>query len=322
MVSLPSFGEWMSKRDILVQSQIGLTIQWIVPFFTILYGNMICRTFLGMPSDQAFMIPLLAGVSIFGLAMNWDFTNRNKSTGYLPLNMTLAWGPDNAPDIITTITDYVSLPSDVPDEYMCAVKFNLPLKDDRDEEFQHAIFISRYPMDKTFRKIPGQWVSYGGSVFVGMAAHIWATFRKEYRNLTTTKMQELNVGNFKMFTVDMCLEDSQKKQINSGLYSDKMEDFTVDQLKKAAQLDVDMKAHRLAAQLVESEKERKALADAYEDSNLRAKRIINRVIDDIDKIKKERSLITRLMHDKWVRVILIMILIAAVFYVARYYKVI
>jgi hypothetical protein len=124
---------------------------------------------------------------------------------------------------------------------------------------------------------------------------------------------------WKIFHVKWCVEDSKADQIKLGLYQE--DPITNEIVKQAVQLEIDRKATRLGMMLRESEGQLSSFSDAYQDAETRGWKIVNRLIDDIDRIKKERSLITRLMKDKWVRVLMVGVFIAAAFYVARYYKV-
>jgi hypothetical protein len=318
MVEIPSFSGWLSKQSIFFQANFGYTMK-MAPFLLIVYGYVICKNMIGMSQEMAFVLPTIVGLLVFGLFISWDYGNRNKSTASLPLDMTLVWNASATAEVVTNIIEYVPL-REKPGQFVYGVKFDTPLDDEKGEKFQHAIFIARYPMDKTFRRIPGQFVAYGGSVFEGMAARIVATYANEFLDLQGYNKEEREMDQFKVFHVKWCLEDSKSDQIRLGLYEE--DPLTKELVTHAVQLEIDRKATRLGMMLRESEGQLNSFSEAYQDSEFRAKKIVNRLIDDIERIKKERSLITRLMRDKWVRVLLIIGLIGLGAYLLRYYKVI
>lgn len=319
MVEMPSIGGWISKQSLLWQLNFNMMMK-MSPIFIFMFGNSLCRG-MGYSQEFSLAIPGMIGAGFFILFLYWDFGNRNQSTAMLPLNMTITWSPTNTIDIYPNIIDYVILNDDPAKGTLAyGVKFDRPQEDDKGGKFQHAIFLSPHPIDKAFRRIPKQFVAYGGSVFEGMAGRIWATYLNEFQDVGGYNQEEMSMDEFKIFHVKCCVEDAKSDQIKMGLYDENP--LTKEVVAKAVQLEIDRKATRLGMQLRESEGQLQSFSEAYQDAETRSKKIVNRLIDDIDRIKKERSLMTRLMRDKWVRVIMIMILIGVGFYVARYYKVI
>jgi hypothetical protein len=325
MVSLPSFSGWLASKDILFQSNFAAFMK-LSPIFLILYGYMLCKNVLGMTQELSFMIPALAGIMVFGAFISWDFGNRNASNSYLPTNMTLTWSPSKVVEEICTIVDYIPLIEDaVTRTFNYAVRFDMELLDENDNKFQNAIFMSHYPIDKTFRRIPGQFIAFRGSVFEGMAARVVATYMNEYNDLISIKAEDMRMGTFKVFHVKWCPEDSKKDQIKNGLYKEETLENTVGipQIKEAVQLEIDRKATRLGMMYKESKEELGMFAEAYKDSKTRGYRGMNRLLDDEERIKQERTgTITRLLRDPKVRIIVALGVGLLALYVGRYYKVI
>lgn len=320
MFKLPSFSEWISSKSILWQANFGYTMK-VLPFFLIIYGYAICRTMFGISQELAFGIPMLLGILMFGAYLSWDFGNRNASTAYLPLNMTLVWDASRIDEIVTTITDFIPLKEDKEtNTYNYMMKFDLPQKDDKDQPYQHAIFLSHHPIDKAFRRIPGQLVAHRGSVFEGFAARIVATYCNEFEDVISTMPEEMMMGHFKIFHTKWCLEDSQKDQEALGLFGKNGVDE--EGVKDAAQLEVDRKATRIAMQLRETQKQLDSFSEAYQTSDERAKKIVNRLLDNEEKIKEDKSLTTRIVQDKRLRLILGLIAAGLGLYLLRYYQVI
>lgn len=322
MVEFPSFGGWISKQPLIFQLNFNMFMK-MAPIFVFAFGQSICKG-LGYSAEFSLAIPGMAGAAFFILFMYWDFGNRNQSTAFLPLNGTFVWSPTRADELITNIIEYVPL-KEMPGEgqYIYGVKFDRPIKDDKKEDFQHAIFITQHPMDKAFRRIPGQWIAYGGSVFEGMGARIVCTYANEYTDLQGYSEEEMNMASWKIFHVKWCLEDSKKDQIHLGLYKENTNTIERDTVKEAMQLEIDRKATRLAASLRESKGQLSVYGEAYKDTRTKSYQSVNRLIDDIDRIKQERvGTITRMLRDPKVRIILAIATIAITAYVLKYYKVV
>ena len=307
-----------SRQPLLAQLNFNILMK-SSPIFIFLFGNTICKAS-GYSNEAALFIPGMVGAAVLVLYLYWDFGNRNQSTAFLPLNMTVVWDAAKAEDFITTIVGLVPL-NDKTSPYSYAVKFDRPLEDDKGEDFERAIFISNHPIDKTLRRIPKQFIAYGGSVFEGMAARIVATYTNEFEDILGFHIDEQRVGEFRVFHVKWCLEDSKLDQISLGLY--KEEPLTNEIIKTAVQLEIDRKAQRLGVKNRELEGKVTVFSEAYKDVRTKSYESVNRLIDDIDRIKQERQgTITRMLRDPKVRLILAVIAAAAVLYVLRYYKVI
>jgi hypothetical protein len=319
MVEFPSFGGWLSKQSLFFRVNFNGFMK-MSPLFIFGYGFAICKS-MGMTPEMSYVVPGMVSAGVFVLFLSWDYGNRNQSTAFLPLNVTLVWDAASIKEEVTNIVQYVPLKEDpVKKEFIYGVKFDMPLEDDKKEKFQHAIFIAQHPMDKTFRRIPGQFVAYGGSVFEGMAARIVCTYANEYQDLRGYSKEDMVMGNWKIFHVKWCLEDSKTDQVKLGLYAEN--GISRERVGEAVQLEIDRKATRIGMALRESEGQLRSFAESYKDAETRGDEIVNYLIDDQERIKKERSLMTRLMKDKWVRYLLIIIAAGVIAYALRYYKVI
>lgn len=238
--------------------------------------------------------------------------------------MTLVWNSSRVDEVITTIVDYVPLKEDIPNnKYIYMVKFDLPQKDDKNAEYQHALFINNHPIDKTFRRVPGQFIAYRGSIFEGLAARVVATYCNEFDDITGID-QDMGMGQFKVFHTKWCLEDSKADQVGLGLYKETANgEIDKGTITEAAQLEIDRKAARLGMINREVNGQLTLFSEAYEDTVTRSYRGMNKLIDNVDRIRQERQgTVTRMLRDPKVRIIVGLILAVALVYTLRFYKVI
>jgi hypothetical protein len=318
MVEFPSFSGWMSKQSLLTQMNISIMLK-TSPLFIFFWGLGICKS-LGYSQETSLVIPAMVATAILVFFLYWDYGNRNASTAYLPINMTVQWDNSNVEEIVTTITHLIPLRWKKP-PYVYAAKFNMPQKDDKGEDYQYGIFITKHAEKETFRRIPKQFIAYGGSVFEGMASRIVATYANEYEDIQGFSKEEQQMGQFKVFHVKWCSEDSTTDQKNLGLYEE--DPITKEIVELAAQLNIDRIARRLGMQNRELEGKVETFAEAWKDGKTKSYEDMNYIIDDIDRIKQERmGIITRMLRDTKVRIILAILTAAVVLYVLRYYKVI
>jgi hypothetical protein len=317
LVELPSFSGWMSKQSLYNQITFTALLK-VSPFFVFMFGQILLKG-MGYPQEQSLVIPAMVAMISFVLILYWDYGNRNASTAFLPINMTLQWDNSNIEEVTTTITKLVPLRHNKA-PFIYAAKFNIPLQDDKGDSFEYAIFIMDHLIDRAFRRIPRQFIAYGGSVFEGMAARFVATYANEYEDIIGFANDEQKMGHFKVFHVKWCSEDSTRDQKTLGLIKDPL---TMEIVKDAIQLEIDRKSTRLAASLREAKGELSVFSEAYKDTRTKSYQSVNRLIDDVDRIKQERQgTVTRMLRDPKVRIILAIIAAAVVLYVLRYYKVI
>jgi len=228
-LKIPYLGEWWRGRDPFQLWTIG-EIMKLSPILIMSWGYSIFSQIYGWSVKDSLVIPGLVSIIAEGLYLSWDYGNKSAAARTLPMNMQIKWSSTNIKSYIVTITDYKVLKEnsekneerdenkerDKENDYQYELLIEDPITDPiNKEKFKHLLMFCKYPFETTFRRIPGQPIIYGGSVFYGPTAVIstlWIGDTENIGNIDEGKLEE-----FRIFEVLLCPEDGNETHEELGI---------------------------------------------------------------------------------------------------------
>lgn len=168
------------------------------------------------------------------------------------------------------------------------IKFGRRMIDKTGLTWFWAVFIHTFPKDQTFKKVPGQWFTHKGLMFLTSTGNIDVTYvgAKE------------EVHHVKYFLVTSCPERTRRIQLGIGLTPATAD---VEEINKAR----DLSSIRTGIKWMLRAREAEGLADVVSESSLDTKtksyKGANRILDDLDGMRERRRFKTvKTNWKKWV----------------------
>ena len=280
--------EYLNRASEKTQAQIEVYIIMgiiMVPYFLFFI--------LWVVLQWSLMAALAPSVVLGSLGYVMFYSWRNKiiteAAGLPAVKMTLYWSESEVMDVDNVLSGWRSLLErevsnphitlNGPDEvlvgkYYTETEFMKPMYAPDGREFKRVIWIHDTPKDKVFRRIPNQWFTYNGMMFLASTARISAVFcgyKDEIEGFTP------------VFKVVANPEYTRLMQIGLGL---KPASASVREVKRALRLSTTHEAMRYALDKMEIEAQNRALIEHSRDARTMALSLVGKLLENSDEIRR------------------------------------
>jgi hypothetical protein len=188
------------------------------------------------------------------------------------------------------------------ENFFTKVRFGRTMYDLEGNEWEWGVFIHDFPKDVTFKKVPGQWFTHKGQMFRTATAKLDVTY-------VGFKDEEAHIL---FFRVTSDPERTRLIQIGLGLTP---ATASLDQVNKARDLSSIREGIKYLLKWREADAHAQVVTDQYRDSKTRGYKGADRVLDDLDGMRRKKK-VTSKAKNNWKNIVIVVLVIIAIVWIA------